>query len=188
MVAKETELQVIPNQWWVFYKFFSPIFPSLDSNAAWNLDHALDECEASSSSGSRSHMAPILRMANKLYGVSFCCCCLVTMVCQTLCNSMDCSMPDFPVPHHLPVCPSSCPLNWWCHPTVSSSVTLFSFCLQPFPASGSFPMSQMFASGSQNIGASALESVLPMCIYGWFPFKICWFDLRVVQGTLKSLL
>ena len=66
----------------------------------------------------------------------------------------------------LKVCPSSCPLNWWCHPTISSSVALFSFCLQSFPAWGSFPMSWLFASGGQSIGASA--SVLPMNIQGWF--------------------
>ena len=73
-------------------------------------------------------------------------------------------------------------------PSISSCVVPFSSHLQSFPASGSLPMSQMFASGSQNIGASALASVFPMSIYSWFPFKICWFDLRVVQGTLKSLL
>ena len=59
------------------------------------------------------------------------------------------------------VCPSSCPLNHWCHLTISPSVALFSFCLQIFPESGSFPMSGLFASGSQNTGASASESVLP---------------------------
>ena len=57
--------------------------------------------------------------------------------------------------------------SWWCHPTISSSVTLFSSCLQSFPASGSFPVSQLFASGGQNIRASA--SVLLMNIQGWFP-------------------
>ena len=61
------------------------------------------------------------------------------------------------------VCPSSCPLNWWCL-TISSSVALFSFCLQFFPASGSFPMSWFFVSGGQSIGASASASVLPMNI------------------------
>ena len=72
--------------------------------------------------------------------------------------------------HKFPrVFPSSCPLHWWCHPTISCSVALFS-CLQSFPASGSFPMSQLFASGSQRIGASA--SVLPMSIQGWFPFRL----------------
>ena len=71
--------------------------------------------------------------------------------------------------HTRPPCPSpspgacsnSCPLSWWCHPTISSSVIPFS-CLQSFPASGSFPISQFFASGSQSIGVSASASVLPM--------------------------
>jgi len=65
------------------------------------------------------------------------------------------------------VCSNTCPLNPWCHPTISSSVVPFSFCLQSFPASGSFPMNQFFASGGQSIRASA--SVLPMNIHGWFP-------------------
>ena len=56
------------------------------------------------------------------------------------------------------ICPSSCPLNQWCHPTISSSIALFSFCLQSFPTSGSFPMSWLFASSSQSIGASASDS------------------------------
>ena len=63
---------------------------------------------------------------------------------------------------------NSCPSSEWCHPTISSSVVPFS-CLQSFPASGSFPMSQFFASGGQSIGASASASVLPMNIQGWFP-------------------
>ena len=66
------------------------------------------------------------------------------------------------------VCSDSCPLNW-CHPTISSSVIPFSSCLQSFPASGSFPMSRLFASGSQSIGASASASALPMNIQAWFP-------------------
>ena len=64
--------------------------------------------------------------------------------------------------------PGSCPLNWWCHPTIISIVTLFSFYLQSFPASGSFPKSQLFASGGQSIGASASAPVLPKNIQGWF--------------------
>ena len=56
-------------------------------------------------------------------------------------------------------CSNSCLLSWWCHPTTSSSVTPFSFCLQSFPASGSFPMSRLLGSGGQSIGASASESV-----------------------------
>ena len=57
-------------------------------------------------------------------------------------------------------CSNSCPSSWWCHPTISSSVVPFSSCLQSFPASGAFPVSQFFASGSQNIGASVSALVL----------------------------
>ena len=64
---------------------------------------------------------------------------------------------------------NSCPLSWWCHPAISSSVVPFSSCLQSFPASGTFPMSQFFASGGQSIGVSASASVLPMTIQDWFP-------------------
>ena len=63
-------------------------------------------------------------------------------------------------------CSNSCPLSWWCHPTISSSVVPFSSCLQSFPASGSFPMSQFFASGGQSIGVSASISVLPPKLKG----------------------
>ena len=83
-------------------------------------------------------------------------------------------------------CSNSCPLSQWCHPTISSSVVLFPSCLQSFPESGSFPMSQFFTSDGQSIGVSA--SVIPMNIQDWFPFRIHWFDLLAVQGTLKSLL
>ena len=94
--------------------------------------------------------------------------------------------------HTRPPCPSptpgvysnSCLSSQWCHPTISSSVVPFSSLLQSFPASGSFLRSQLFASGGQNIGASA--SVLPMSIQDWFPLGLT--DLLVVQGTLKSLL
>ena len=64
---------------------------------------------------------------------------------------------------------NSCPLSQWCHPTISSSVICFSSHLQSFPASGSFPMTQFFISGSQSIGISASASVLPMNIQDWFP-------------------
>ena len=76
----------------------------------------------------------------------------------------------FPCPPPSPGAYSnSCPLSWWCCPTISASVAPFSSCLQSFPASGSFPMSQFFASGDQSIGASASASVLPMNIQDWFP-------------------
>ena len=86
------------------------------------------------------------------------------------------------------VCSNSCPLNQWCHPTILSFATAFSFCFQPFPASGSFPMSQFFASGAQSIGASVSAAVLSINMSGLISFRIDWFDLLAVQGTLKSLL
>ena len=74
---------------------------------------------------------------------------------------------------------NSCPLSWWCHPTISSSVIPFSSHLQSFPASGSFPMSQFFASGGQSIGVSASASVLPMNIQDWFPLGWTgWISLQ----------
>ena len=66
------------------------------------------------------------------------------------------------------VCSNSRPLNWWCHPTISSSVSPFSSCPQSLPASGSFLMSRLFTSGDQSIGVSASASVFPMNIQGWF--------------------
>ena len=69
------------------------------------------------------------------------------------------------------VCSDSCPLSQWCYPTISSSVVPFS-CPQFFPASGSFPVSRLFASGGQSIGASAPASVLPVNIQGWFPLGL----------------
>ena len=82
---------------------------------------------------------------------------------------------------------NSCPLSRWCHPTVSSSVIACSSCLQSFPASGSFQMSQLFTSGGQNIGVSALASVLPMNTQDWSPLGWTGWILAV-QGTLKNLL
>ena len=74
---------------------------------------------------------------------------------------------------------NSCPLGQWCHPTTSSSVIPFSSRLLSFPASGSFPMSQFFASGGQSIGASASTSVLPMSIQDWFPLGLTsWISLQ----------
>ena len=84
---------------------------------------------------------------------------------------MDCSTPGFPVLHGW-VCSNSCPLSQWCLPALSSSVAPLSSCPQSFPASGSFPMSQFFPSGSQSIGPLASASVLPMNIQDWFPFRL----------------
>ena len=83
---------------------------------------------------------------------------------------------------------NSCPSSWWCHPTISSSVVPFSSCLQSFPASGSFSMSQSFSSSGQSIGASAF-SINPSNEYsGLISFRMDCLDLLAVQGTLKSLL
>ena len=91
-----------------------------------------------------------------------------------------------PCPSPTPgACSDSCPLSQWCHPTTSSSLVPFSSSLQFFPASGSFPVSWLFSSGSQSIGASASASVLPLNVQDWFPLGLT--GLRV-QGTLKSLL
>ena len=108
-------------------------------------------------------------------GNGLCCCFLVTQLCPTLCNPMDTRLPC-PLPSS-GACPNLCPLSEWCHPTIPSSVTLFSSCLQSFPASGSFPMSQLFASGGHRVGAS--PSVLPVKIHSWFPLELTgWISLQ----------
>ena len=82
-------------------------------------------------------------------------------------------MPGSLVFHCLLFWSDSCPPSQWCYLTITSSVAHFSFCLQSFPASGSFlPISWLFASGDQNIGASASASVLPMNIQDWFPLGL----------------
>ena len=83
---------------------------------------------------------------------------------------------------------NSCPLNWWSYATISSSVTPFSSCIRSFPASGSFPMRQLIVSGSQSIGASVSVHQSFQWIFRVNFFRIDWFDLLEVQGTLKSLL
>ena len=85
--------------------------------------------------------------------------------------------PPYPSPTPR-VHPNSCPLSPWCHPTISSSVIPFSTCPKSFPASGSFQMSQHFASGGQNIGVSAWTSVLPMNTQGWSSEWTGWISLQ----------
>ena len=77
------------------------------------------------------------------------------------------------------VCSNSCPLSWWCYPTISSSVAPFFSCPLSFPASGSFPMSRLFASGGQNIGASASTSVLLMIfrVDLWDQILVWWIRM-----------
>ena len=89
-----------------------------------------------------------------------------------------------PYPSSSPrACSNSCPLSRWCHPTISSSASPFSSCPQSFPPSGSFPMSQLFTSGSHRFSISPSNEYSGIISYG-----IDWFDLLTVQGTLKSLL
>ena len=93
----------------------------------------------------------------------------VAQSCPTVWDPVDCSTLGFLPSPTTRVYSNSCPSSQWCHPTISSSVVPFSSCLQSFPTSGSFPMSQLFASSGQSIGASASASVLPMNIQVWFP-------------------
>ena len=124
----------------------------------------------------------------------------ITSACPLSCLSVQFShsvMSDSLRPHGLqharPPCPSptpgvyshSCPLSRWCHPTISSSVVPFSSCLQFFPASRYFPMSQLFASGDQTIGASASASVLPMNIQDWFPLGLTGLISLLSKGLSR---
>ena len=146
--------------------------------------------------------SPLFELQHKLSAFSncileFCSVLLLLFSCQAASNSSQphglqhARLPSLPL--SLKVFPSSCPLPLWCHLTISSSVELFSFCLQSFPASGSFPLSQLFISGSQSIGVSASASVLPMSIQGWFPLgvtgliyvSICVKD-TISSGTFQN--
>ena len=94
--------------------------------------------------------------------------------------------------HSRPPCPSptpwvysnSCPSSWWCHPAISSSVVPFSSCPQSLPASGSFPMSQFFASGGQENWGFSFSISLSNENSGLISFRMDWLDLLAVQGTL----
>ena len=112
------------------------------------------------------------------------CCCSVTKSCLTLCDPANHSTPGF-----LPgVCSNSCPLSWWCHPTISFSATPFSSRPQSFPSSESFPKSWLFASGGQRTGASsASASVLSMNIQGWFPLGSL-LEIHPIINASKYLL
>ena len=128
-----------------------------------------------------------LRVEHLVY---LCCCSLFTHSIGS--NSLQphgLQHTRLPYPSQSPgVCSNLRLLNWWCHPTTLSSVFPFSSCLQSFPASGSFPMCWLFASDGQYIGASASGSVLLTDIQGLISFRIDWFDLLAIHGTLKSLL
>ena len=106
----------------------------------------------------------LLTKCQKMSWYSSVCCCSVAQSWPTLCDTMDCSMPGFPVLNYPRACSNSCPLSQWCHPIILPPIVPFSSWLLCFPASGSFPVSQFFTSGGQSIGASASASVFPMNI------------------------
>ena len=109
--------------------------------------------------------------------------CSVAQLCLTLCDPWTAVLQvslSFTVSQ---TCSNSCPLSWWCQPAISSSVAPFSSCLQSFPASGSFLMSWLFASGGQSIRAPA--SVLPMNIQGWFPLGLTGFISLLSKGLSR---
>ena len=111
---------------------------------------------------------------------------LVAQSCPTLCNPWTRACQASLSITNSRVYSNSCPCRQWCHPTISFFVIRFSSCLQSFPASGSFQMSQFFASGGQSMGVSVWTSVLSMNIQDWSPLG--WTDWIAVQGTLKSFL
>ena len=101
-----------------------------------------------------------------------CCHCSIAKLCLTVCDPMDCRMQ---APLSSTVSQSLLrfmSIELVCHLTISSSAAPFSFCLQSCPASGSFPVSQFFTSGGQNIGALTSASILPMYIQGWVPLGL----------------
>ena len=118
------------------------------------------------------HVCPSVCMCSYLQHVKVCySLSLVQFSCSVMYDSLQPMYYNTP-PRPSPTpraCSNSYPSGHWHHPTISSSVLSFSSCLQSFPASGSFPISQFFTSGGQSIGVSASPSVLPMNIQDWFP-------------------
>ena len=114
-----------------------------------------------------------------------CCCCSSIQSCLTLCDPMHYKTPGFRVLHHLPEFAQT--HVHWADDAISTFAAHSSSCPQSFPGSGSFPVSQLFTTGGQSIGASALASVLPVNIQGWFPFGLTGL-ISSVEGILQSLL
>ena len=129
----------------------------------------------------------VLYHQHHLWSLIWTICCSVTQSClsdslwpQRLQHDrLPCSLPSSRV------CSNSRPLSQWCHPIISSSVIPFSSGLQSFPASGTFPVSQLFASGGQTIGASASASVLPMNIQDWFPLGLTGLISLLSKGLSR---
>ena len=125
------------------------------------------------------NFATVSYIMQNCYGFWIYHCRSVAQLCLTLFDLMDCSTLGFLSFSIFRSLLKSCPLSWWCHPTISSSIIPFSSCLQSFLTSGSFPMSRLFVSGGQSNGASASASVLPMNIQDWFPLGWTgWMSLK----------
>ena len=123
------------------------------------------------------------------------CFCVLILSVQFSPSVLSDSLQPHESQHTRPPCPSatpgvhpnSCPSSWWCHPTISSSVVPFACCSQSFSASGSFLMSQLFASGGQSVEFQL--HISPTNEHpGLISFRMDWLDLLAVEGTLKSLL
>ena len=112
--------------------------------------------------------------------------CFWTVVLEKVLESHGLHHTRPPCPSPAPgACSNLCPSNWWCRPTISSSVVPFSSCLQSIPASMSFPMNQLFTSGGQSIGGSASASVLPINIRDWFPLGLAGLISLLSKGLLR---
>ena len=150
------------------------------SDSLWphGLQHARLPCP-SSTPGAYSNSCPSCRWCHPSKHFILCCPLQFSSV-QFSCSVVSDSLRPHGLQHSRLPCPSptpracsnSCPLNQWCHPTISSSVIPFSSYLQSFPVSGSFPVSQFFVSGSPRFGTSASASVLPMNLQDWFPLGL----------------
>ena len=114
------------------------------------------------------------------------CCCSVAKLCPTLCDPMDCNTPGFPVLHCLlEFAQIRVHLSQWCYLTISSCAILFSFCLQSFPASRSFPTGWLFTSGGQNISGSHGNSMFNIFRNSYFPFRFA-FPWRWLMLNISS--
>ena len=118
--------------------------------------------------------------------------CIISSVqfsCSVVCDSLQphgMQHARLPCPSPTPgACSNSCPLSRWCHPTISTSVVPLSSCLQSFPASGSFQMTQFFTSGGQRIVVSALALVLPMNIQDWYSFRLTGLQSKGFSSLLQ---
>ena len=145
--------------WYLFFLLAAPawLLQSQFPDQGLNLGHAVKRPSPNHWTTREFPWYPFLECLKhaKLNNILLCCCAL-TKSYPTLCDPMNCSIPGSLVLHYFQVCSNSCLLSQWCHPTSSSSVAPLFSCPQSFPASGSFPMSQFFASGGQSIGASVL--------------------------------